>query len=177
MHSVYLPAEDSFFLANFVRDIIKKEKPVTIMDMGSGSGIQSETAMNSGINEKNIILIDLNQEAITLLKNKFPNSKVIQSNLFQNVKEKADLIIFNPPYLPISKYDKGKDTTGGKKGSETINLFLNQAKNHLNKNGRILLLTSDKTKGINWPSSNSVTRKLLGKKRLFFEELYVWRLT
>jgi len=83
------------------------------------------------------------------------------------------LIIFNPPYLPREKHDEGKDTTGGKNGSEIINKFLNQAKAHLNKNGKILLLTSSFTKNINWLDYK---KELLGTKSLFFEELYVWEL-
>lgn len=173
MDSVYTPAEDSFFLAGFVKKIIKREKPKTIIDMGSGSGIQAETALNSGIKEENVILIDINSAAIKSLRERFPNSEIIKSNLFRNVKRKADLIIFNPPYLPKNKYDKGRDTTGGKKGSEIINRFLKQAKIHLNKNRKILLLTSNLTRGINFLDYK---QKLLGSKKLFFEELYVWEL-
>jgi len=84
------------------------------------------------------------------------------------------LIIFNPPYLPKSKFDEELDTTGGEKGSEIINRFLEEAKNHLASTGRILLLTSSLTKGINW---QDYKKKLLGKKRIFFEELYVWNLS
>ncbi len=87
-----------------------------------------------------------------------------------------DLIIFNPPYLPEDKKEpisSRKITTGGKKGSEIINSFLKEAKSHLNKNGKIIFLTSSLTKGINW---DNYKKKLLGEKKLFFEKLYVWEL-
>jgi release factor glutamine methyltransferase len=64
-------------------------------------------------------------------------------------------------------------TTGGKQGGELINRFLNQAKNYLTKDGRIFLLTSSLTKGIKWLNWK---KNLIAKKKLFFEELYVWKI-
>ena len=96
---------------------------------------------------------------------------------FLDIKEKFNLIIFNPPYLPEDsrepKYSQIA-TTGGKKGSEITNKFLEQAKKHLEKNGKILLLTSSLTKAIKWKNWK---KKLLTKKKLFFERLYVFEIS
>ena len=173
MSEIYQPAEDSIFLSNFVIKEIKKLKPSKILDLGSGSGFQSKILLQNGISSENIVLSDINKEAIIYLKKEFPNSKVVLSDLFDNIKEKFNLIIFNPPYLPNDKFDSGLDTSGGKKGGYIINEFLRQVRKHLLKNGKILILTSSFTKGINWGDFN---KKLLGKKRIFFEELYVWEL-
>jgi release factor glutamine methyltransferase len=93
------------------------------------------------------------------------------------------LIIFNPPYLPDdnpynSDYKEKLNNLkialiGGKNGGELINKFLKQAKNHMNQNGGIFLLSSSLTKRINW---NNWKKKLIAKKKLFFEELYVWEI-
>ncbi len=172
MPEIYQPEEDSLLLSEVLKKFLKKYKPNKILDMGSGSGIQTETLIKYRIASENITLVDINYKSIKHLKLKFPKSKVIHSNLFSeiNKKQKYDLIIFNPPYLPYDKYDKQKDTSGGKNGSEIINKFLKQARAHLNKNGKILLLTSSLTKGINWLDYK---KKILAKKKLFFEELYV----
>ncbi|MBI2449456.1 hypothetical protein HYV49_04120, partial [Candidatus Pacearchaeota archaeon] len=79
------------------------------------------------------------------------------------------------PYLPESKYDKEKDTTGGKKGCETILRFLKQAKAHLNKDGRIFIVFSSLT---NLKSSMIKNYKIkeIARKKIFFEELIVWKL-
>jgi release factor glutamine methyltransferase len=174
MSEIYQPAEDSTFMSEFVKKEIKKRDSSKVLDMGSGSGIQAQTCINLGIISENLTLVDINPNAIKHLKNSFPNSKIIHSDLFKRIKDKYDLIIFNPPYLPNDKFDRNFDTSGGEKGSETINKFLQEAKNHLVIHGEILLLTSSLTKGINWLNYN---RKLLGKKKIFFEELYVWKLT
>lgn len=170
MPEIYQPAEDSFLLVEFLKKEIEKSKPKTILDMGSGSGIQAETAINQGINSENLTLVDINKDAVKSLSKKFPNSKVILSNLFDNINGRFDLIVFNSPYLPFNKFDKGKDTTGG---YGLIEKFLRQAKVHLSKKGEILLLTSSFTGKINFKGYN---KKILGKKRIFFEELYVWKL-
>ncbi len=176
MPEIYQPAEDSFFLNEFVeREMqnLKDKNNIKVLDMGSGSGIQGQTCIDLDVSPQNLTLVDINPSSINFLKNKFPMSKIIQSNLFERLKERYDIIIFNPPYLPEDKFDKEKDTTGGKRGNEIINEFLRQAKKYLSKSGGILLLTSSFTKNINWQKYKKI---LLGKKKIFFEDIYVWKL-
>jgi len=173
---MYPPAEDSFLLSDSIKKyLISKNKSINILDMGTGSGIQAETCKNLGFN--NILAADIDEQVLKFLKNKI-NIKTIKSNLFSKIKEKFDLIMFNPPYLPEDKHDKEKDTSGGKKGDETIISFLNQAKSHLTKDGEILLLLSSLTprKEINKITKKYYKKKKIADKKLFFENLEVWRL-
>lgn len=178
---MYNPSEDSFLLSETLKSYLKdkvnnKNKSIKILDMGSGRGIQAETCLNLGF--KNIICADVDEEAVKFLKQK--NFRAIKSNLFSKIKGKFNLIIFNPPYLPEDKYDKEKDTSGGKKGYETILKFLEQTKFHLEKNGEILLLFSSLSQPkiiINKAEEIGYKLKFLASKKLFFEELYVYSLT
>lgn len=184
--SIYQPAEDSFLMSNFVDKVIKKETPEKILDMGSGSGIQAQTCINAGAIPENIILVDIDKESIKFLKTKFPKSKIIQSDLFEafegrlNVKGnlvhlRFDLIIFNPPYLPEDlrePKDSKTVTTGGKKGNEIILRFLKQAKKHLKKDGKILLITSSLSEDINFEKL-CYKAKEIGCEKLFFEKLCI----
>lgn len=172
---IYLPAEDSFLLSDIIEKEIMKlsdKKEIKTLEIGCGSGIQLQTLFKKGIKKENIFSCDINSEAVKHCKNLGFQS--IKSDLFEKIKGKFNLIIFNPPYLPSHKFDREKDTTGGKKGSETINKFLKQAKSHLAKTGKIFLLTSSYTKGIKW---GAWKKRLVAQKKLFFEELYVWELT
>jgi release factor glutamine methyltransferase len=173
---MYSPREDSYLLSSALREYLRdKDKKIKILDMGSGSGIQAQTCRKSGF--MNIIAAEIDSEAVSFLKNKF---KTVKTNLFSSIKGKFDLIIFNPPYLPENKYDKEKDTTGGKKGFETILEFLKQAKNHLKKNGKIILLYSSLSKpDVIKKEAGKLNYKvnLLEKKKLFYEELYVAELS
>ncbi|MAG78814.1 hypothetical protein CMI40_00360 [Candidatus Pacearchaeota archaeon] len=175
MLEIYNAAEDSFLLSEVLKEEIPKllTKNLTLLEIGAGSGIQLETARNLGI--KNIFSCDINSLAIKHCKKLGFNC--IKSDLFENIKGKFDLIIFNPPYLPEDKKEPENSkvsTTGGKIGSEIINRFLEQAKFHLNKNGKIILLISSLTKGVKF---NNYKKKLLKKKKIFYEELYIWKLS
>ena len=143
--------------------------------MGSGSGIQAETCLKLGF--KKVLCADIDKESLEFLKNQKLKTK--KSNLFSNIKSKFDLIIFNPPYLPEDKFDKQKDTTGGKKGDETILRFLKQAKNHLKKDGKILLVLSSftpKTKINQAIRQNKYKKIKLAEKNIFFEKLFVYEI-
>ncbi len=177
---MYSPAEDSHFLAEEVKKHLstiplKEKQKVKILDMGSGSGIQAETCIKAGIQKKNIITADIDEKSLDHLKSK--GFKAIHSNLFSKIKQKFDLIIFNPPYLPEHPKEKGKDTSGGKKGYETILRFLKEAKNHLKKQGKILLLFSSLSKPriIKQYAKKEYTIIEI-RKKLFFEELYIFEL-
>jgi release factor glutamine methyltransferase len=173
---IYQPEKDSYLLSETLKNELKhKNKSISILDMGSGSGIQAETCRKSGF--KNILTADINPEAVKLLKKK--GFKSIETDLFSkiNKERKFDLIIFNPPYLPEHKYDREKDTTGGKKGCETIIEFLKQAREHLNKDGKIILLFSSFSKPrIIKKEAKKLGHeyKLINKQRLFFEELFIY---
>ncbi len=176
---IYYPAEDSFLLSSVIEKEIQKlaknSKNLKFLEIGSGSGVQLETALKSGIKKENIFSCDINEEAVKHCKNL--GFQCIHSDLFSGIKRKYDIIIFNPPYLPEdSKEPKSSrlSTTGGKDGSETINRFLKQAKTNLNKNGRIILLASSLTKGLDFKGYKKV---ILARKKLFFEQLYVLRLS
>ena len=138
---IYPPLDDSLLLAEQVKKhCFGKE----VLDMGTGSGIQAETALNN--NAKSILSADINEESTPILKKK--GIKFIHSDLFSNISGEFDLIIFNPPYLPLDeREDKEGALTnaGGKKGDELILRFLKQAILHLKKEGIILLVVSSLT--------------------------------
>jgi release factor glutamine methyltransferase len=181
--SIYEPKEDSYLLNELLINLLKskKTKDIKILDMGSGLGIFANTCKSLGFN--NLLAVDINLDSVRHLKNL--GLKSIKSDLFLNIEKnkKFDLIIFNPPYLPFDKKEEESSriaTSGGKKGYEIILKFLNQAKNYLNKNGEILLLFSSLSKPrviLDKAKKLGFNYQLINKKKLFFEELYVYRLT
>jgi release factor glutamine methyltransferase len=140
--TVYLPREDSFLIQIAVKDYAKG----SVLDMGTGSGIQALTAATNR-NVKKVLGIDISKEAVEHCKSKIHNKKIrfAVSDLFSNAKGKFDTIIFNPPYLPADRYKADVSVIGGQKGHETIERFLDDSGRHLNENGRIILLFSSLT--------------------------------
>jgi len=172
---IYAPSDDSFLLE---KEVKKYAKDKSVLDIGSGSGIQARAASNSGA--KSVLASDINSEAVRELKKQKINS--IKSDLFEDIDGKFDLIIFNPPYLPEDTREPEKSklaTTGGKKGDEIIIKFLKQAPKYLNKDGIVLIVLSSLT-----PKNriNSLLKKLnlnktiISKKKMFMESLEVWKL-
>jgi len=178
MSEIYSPKEDSFLLSKTLESelpkFLKQNPDLKFIEIGAGSGINLETAKNLGVKTENLFSSDINQKAVNHCKKLGFNC--VKSDLFQNIKGKFDIVIFNPPYLPEDKREP-KDsriaTTGGKKGSEIINKFLKQAKEHLNNKGKIFLLTSSLTKEIKWQNWK---KKIIGREKLFFERLCIWEI-
>lgn len=168
---IYEPQEDSFLLQKYVR-IYSKGK---VLDLGSGSGIQALTALK---NTDDVIASDIDEGSISELKNK--GLKTIKSDLFEKIKEKFDLIIFNPPYLPELKgEDKrlSKLISSGRKGSELIKRFLKRAKDHLTDKGKILIVLSSLTGNVeDLFKRYDYKFKKLEEQSFFFEKILIYEL-
>lgn len=172
---IYEPKEDSYLLREQVR-IYARGK--SVLDMGAGSGIQALTALKSGA--ESVIASDINKEFVQYTKKLGINS--IKSDLFSKINAKFDLISFNPPYLPEDKLEDEESklaTTGGKLGDEIILSFISQAKEHLNKDGTILLLLSSltpKKRIIDLLKKLGFKKRVISREKLFMESLEVWKI-
>lgn len=177
---VYCPQEDSFLL----EEEIKKENlsGKKCLDMGTGSGIQARAMFFS--DAKKVFCVDINPKALLVTQNKLKEFSgkfvLIESNLFSSLSgEKFDFVSFNPPYLP-SKDIKWKDLDGGKNGRQIIDEFLTQFEKYLSEKAVVLLLVSslnNKNEIIEKLISNKFNVEIVSSKKLFFEELFVLRIT
>lgn len=139
-----LPPMSSLFLARYLYGSgICKNKDV--IDVGSGSGIQGIAAALSGA--KKVILTD--KEQIAARNSEMNVSKYDLEgrcekprcgDLFENVPEKADLIIFAQPYFPGRPVEGRPVTIGMLDDGGLISKFLEQAKDHLNPGGAVIMI-------------------------------------
>jgi release factor glutamine methyltransferase len=171
VESVYKPSDDSYLLLKHVEELVRGN----VLDMGTGSGIQAIAAALKPDVEY-VLAVDINPEAVEAAKERATHAGVISkmrflaSDLFTNVKERFDWIIFNPPYLP-SEWDIEDPTwNGGDNGGKTIERFLEGAASHLVLGGSILMIVSSET-GLNKVDYGYVWN-VLEEKTLFFETLY-----
>ncbi|OUJ19385.1 Methylase of polypeptide chain release factors HemK [Methanonatronarchaeum thermophilum] len=180
----YPPSDDSLLMVDTINK--QKKRWNHALDMGTGTGI---IAYHLSKKTNKVTAIDINPHAIKSAQKNLKNIKNIeikQSDLFSQIKQtKYDLITFNPPYIPIEKPELKnseieKAWNGGKTGRKTINKFITQSKNHLTKNGSILLLTSSITnpkKIKNKAKKQGFKTKTINKKEIFFETLEIIQLT
>ena len=144
--NVYIPAEDSYLLA----DNLEIKQGQSVLEIGTGSGI---VAMYASRLTDNITVTDINFDACELARKNFEdngieNIEILFGNLFEPVKNrKFDVILFNTPYLPTEEDEVLDDTInyafdGGLNGRKVIDLFLNEVRNHLNDNGIVQIIQS-----------------------------------
>jgi release factor glutamine methyltransferase len=172
---IYPPKEDSLLLEKQVKRFAKGR----VLDMGTGSGIQALAAVKKA---KSVLAVDINPAVISHCRKNIKNKKIkcLQSDLFAKVKGEFDTIIFNPPYLPQELPERDVALEGGKKGYETIVRFIESANAFLSTNGSILLLfssLSNKNHIENAIKQNLFEFKELGRLHIFFEDLFVYRIT
>ena len=174
---IYQPAEDSYLLQKLVRQYSTGR----ILDVGTGSGIQALTAMESP-NSREVIAVDINKKVVMQLnqqiqEKKLRKIKAVQSDLFENVDGQFNLIIFNPPYLPQDEGVEDKAIYGGEKGWELSEQFFSQVSKYLLPDGFVLFLFSSLTN--KEKIEEIVTNNLLEfeekvNEKLAFERLYVY---
>lgn len=98
-NNVLIPREDTEILVQEAISLNKK----SILDMCTGSGCIA-ISLAKYIDGSFVEAVDISENALKLAKKnaKFNEVEVnfINSNLFENVFKKYDLIISNPPYIP-----------------------------------------------------------------------------
>ena len=110
--------KDEFYVNKFVLDprpetegiveeslklIKNKKSSIKILDIGTGSGALAISLAREFINA-NIMAIDISEEAIKVaninINNKKLNNQIqLKKTTIDNINEKFDLIVSNPPYL------------------------------------------------------------------------------
>jgi release factor glutamine methyltransferase len=120
-----------------------------VLDLCTGSGYIG-LSIKKKINA-NVTLSDISKDSIKQAKknskiNKL-KVKIIKSNMFENINEKYDLIISNPPYIPnhiklsksILKFEPSNALFGGKDGNNFYKIIIQNASKYLKKNGILIL--------------------------------------
>lgn len=158
------PAEDTFFLA----DYLKNETGKTALDIGTGTGYLAKILLEKF---SNVVAIDIDFTSLQQQNPKIPNR--ICCNLLDPIRCEFDLVVCNMPYLPSEKISD-QTVDGGKDGLEIPLKIIVSAKKCIKKGGKFLFLTSSLA---NYHELIKKTKllgfnvRILAKKKLFFEEL------
>lgn len=181
---VYEPSDDTFLMAEHL-DVKEGEE---VLDMGTGCGLLGIVAAERA---GRVVAVDINPYAVECAKFNAKLNHVadkvytVLSDLFGGFKADAkfDFIVFNPPYLPVDEMMKPNEWLerawhGGSSGREVIDRFLNSVDEHMERNGRVLMVQSS----LSNPEESIKRFKGMGfkadvifKEELFFERLVVIR--
>ena len=123
------------------------------IDVGTGCGVLSFQLLTEGFEK--VIASDISSNALISVSKSAEEFDfkdrldILQSDLFEQITGKADLIVFNPPWLPAQSEITGLDHAIYYE-SGLFERFFEQAENYLNAEGRLVLLFSNlaQTEGV-----------------------------
>ena len=155
-----------------------KGSRANVIDMGVGSGVLSFQLIQNDF--ENVIAIDSNKNAIIGVSNESKKLgyedkiTLIHSDLFENCDIKSDLIVFNPPWLPAKHEVEAEIDKATYYTEELFPRFFEQAINHLNENGKIVIILSNMAQIIDEKATHPIIEELQKNKR-FKKELQLKR--
>lgn len=130
---------DSFML---LKNQPQKKYELTL-DLCCGSGIQGIIyAKNTG---SKVLAVDINEKAVkiaqfnVLLNGLEKNITVIFNDLFSGLNHKFDLILANPPFIPVN-FDFLPAGDGAKDGMKITRKIINSLPEYLNQNGECVFI-------------------------------------
>jgi methylase of polypeptide subunit release factors len=148
------------------------------IEIGVGSGVLSFQLIQNGF--ENIFATDINKNAIIGLAQESKRlgyeDKITlnHGDLFENCNEKADVIVFNPPWLKAKHTIEDGIDKAMYYEEELFDRFFEQAQNHLTPNGKIVLIFSNLAQVVDKDSTHPIVEELQKNNR-FKKELHLKR--
>ena len=152
--NVLIPQPDTEILVEEVLNKIEKLKvKINVLDICTGSGAIGVSIAKNATNV-NVTMSDISKNALKVAqKNAKTNEvldkcKFIKSNMFENIEEKYDVIVSNPPYIKskiIKTLEKEVQNEplialdGGEDGLDFYKIIIQTAYKHLKENGILAL--------------------------------------
>lgn len=146
-----IPRPETELLVSTALNLVKTVETPKVLDLGSGTGCIPLTLVmeNSSITADSV---DISSETIetakknALLHNVFGKVNFFKSDLFENVEDEYNLIVSNPPYIPLKDkanlqievrdFDPATALfTSDEEGIEFYEKIILEAKNYLLPNG------------------------------------------
>lgn len=142
--NVLIPRFETEFLVEKTINYAKKylKEPLKILDIGTGSGAIAIT-LKKKLNSK-VDALDISKQALKVAKENAKQNNVeinfIHSNMLENIKDKYDIIISNPPYISydeeIEEIVKNNEPHialyADNNGLEYYEIILKSIKNYIN---------------------------------------------
>ncbi|XP_049817619.1 methyltransferase N6AMT1 [Aethina tumida] len=189
--TVYEPREDTFLFLDALEketSYIKKLNPVTVVEIGSGSGVVI-TSLSHILQHKCVVFAtDVNQAACQATKFTAALNhctvECINMDLLTNFKGKLfDIILFNPPYVVTEDSEiigtgLSRAWAGGNMGRVIINRLLFKLNEYLSEKGvcyMVLLKENDLDNIVEILASQGFTSEIVLQRKIPGEHLFVYK--
>jgi release factor glutamine methyltransferase len=165
---MYSPSEDSLLLAESIKQYTGK----SALEIGVGSGIILKILHD---NFKIVAGTDIHFMSLKYCRDNLPNDIMLACCDAASVFHyRFDLIVSNPPYLPLDNVNKDYAINGGSTGIEMTLHFIRSGISILDIRGRMLIISSnlaDTTKLEESMSQMNLKKTIIKQRKLFFETL------
>ena len=153
---VLIPRPETETLIEYIEN--SKLQPKSILDLGTGTGCIA-IELSKIFPRAKVDAVDLSKKAIstakTNAKKNNANVRFLNSNWYQKVSLKYDLIVSNPPYVDKSantneslKFEPEEAIFSDENGLKDLRIIISQSKDYLNFGGIIFLEHSPEQKKI-----------------------------
>jgi release factor glutamine methyltransferase len=156
---VLIPRPETEFVVEEVLEYIRNGAAVErLVDVGTGSGCLA-IALATELSGADVIATDLSQKALVVARrnaarhNLQERVRFLKADLLDGLTEVADLIVSNPPYVPVGNaarlqpevggYEPAQALFGGGDGLEIMRRLLESAPAHLTPGGRLVVEFGD----------------------------------
>lgn len=180
-YDVLIPRYETQEVLNKALEYISKESKVLDLCCGSGYiGLTIKQKKNS-----DVVLSDISDEAILQTKkNALDNNldvSIIKSDLFTNIKQKFDVIVSNPPYIPepnklddsVINHEPHLALFGGLDGNHFYKKIIKEAPNFLNNNGTLVLEISPDNLSYIEQEGFEIFKDINGKERIAVKQFNI----
>jgi len=143
-----IPREETEY---WIKEVLKEiPENAKCLDLFSGSGCIGVSVLNNGIycdfgEIDDSFLKQIKKNVESFSENRY---EIIKTDIFSNINNKYDFILANPPYVAQDRIKEVDDDTlrhephvalfSGKDGLNIIRILIKEARNYLNKNGRLI---------------------------------------
>jgi release factor glutamine methyltransferase len=148
------PRADTEMLIGAALELAMGKGPLRILDLGTGSGAIGVTLL-AELPEATAVATDLSAAALAVAKGNAEalgvagRASFVQANWFEGIGGKFDLIVSNPPYIPLGdiaglapdvrEFDPSRALDGGPDGLEAYRRLASGAGGHLAAKGHVVL--------------------------------------
>ena len=148
--SVLIPRFDTEVL---IEEIIKKApKNAKLLDLCTGSGCIALSVKHER-DDLSVFASDISKEALATARKNKENLSLdvtfIESDMFENINERFDMIVSNPPYIPrkvieglddaVKKYEPYNALCGGEDGLDFYRIIADKSKGYLKCDASLMM--------------------------------------
>jgi len=151
---VLIPRPETEFIVEAIEKMYPTDAKFSLLDIGTGSGNLAVSLQKIFPNAQ-ITASDINEKALDLARENekkiLQDAKInfVQSDIFDKIQDKYDIIISNPPYIPQTVYETLEDNVrlyepqialiGGEDGLDFYKKFFREFSQFITQEGHVFL--------------------------------------